>query len=111
MRLMRPVLLALLFAVLFLPAAQAEVVSQSFALPQGGGYPHDVAVDADGIAWYTAQRNGALGRLDAATGKVDLVPLGAGAAPHGVIIGPDGAPWVTEGGTNAIVRVDPRRAR
>jgi virginiamycin B lyase len=42
------------------------------------------------------------------TGKVDLIPLGAGAAPHGVIIGPDGAPWITEGGTNAIVRVDPQ---
>jgi virginiamycin B lyase len=108
MRLARSVLLALLVAVVFLPAAQAEVVSQSFALPQGGGYPHDVAVDADGIAWYTAQRNGALGRLDPATGKVDLIPLGTGAAPHGVIIGPDGAPWITEGGTNAIVRVDPK---
>jgi len=107
MRLMRPVLLAILVAALFLPV-HAEMVSQSYALPQGGGYPHDVAVDADGIAWYTAQRNGALGRLDPATGKVDLVPLGAGAAPHGVIIGPDGAPWVTEGGTNAIVRVDPK---
>ena len=57
MRLARSVLLALLFAGLFLPAAQAEVVSQSFALPQGGGHPHDVAVDADGIAWYTAQRS------------------------------------------------------
>ncbi|PYO33735.1 MAG: lyase, partial [Candidatus Rokuibacteriota bacterium] len=66
------------------------------------------AIGRDGIVWYTAQRSGQLGRLDPATGKVDLIPLGAGAAPHGVIIGPDGAPWVTEGGTNAIVRVDPK---
>ena len=58
--------------------------------------------------WYTAQRDGKLGRLDPATGNVELIALGHGAAPHGVIIGPDGAPWVTEGGTNAIVRVDPR---
>jgi virginiamycin B lyase len=92
-----------------LPAvARAEVTVKTYELPSGGGYPHDVAVDAGGIVWYTAQRNAALGRLDPATGKVDLVPLGAGAAPHGVIIGPDGAPWVTEGGTNAIVRVDPK---
>lgn len=88
--------------------AAAEVKTQTYALPSGGGSPHDVAVGADGIVWYTAQRDGKLGRLDPATGKVELVPLGQGAAPHGVVIGPDGAPWVTEGGTNAIVRVDPR---
>jgi virginiamycin B lyase len=90
------------------PAARAEVATRSYALPAGGGYPHDVAVGADGIVWYTAQRDGKLGRLDPATGKIDLVALGSGAAPHGVIVGPDGAPWVTDGGTNAIVRVDPK---
>jgi virginiamycin B lyase len=106
---MRRVLLAFVAAMLSLPLpAQAEVVIQAYALPAGGGYAHDVAVGADGIAWYTAQSTGQLGRLDPATGKVELIPLGRGAAPHGVIVGPDGAPWVTEGGTNAIVRVDPK---
>jgi virginiamycin B lyase len=100
--------LVLAVALLWLPpAARAEVVTRAYPLPAGGA-PHDVAVGADGIVWYTAQRDGGLGRLDPATGAVDLVPLGRGAAPHGVIIGPDGAPWVTEGGTNAIVRVDPQ---
>jgi len=105
---MRCSLLAFVVALLVLPpAGRADVARQAYPLPAGGG-PHDVAVGADGIVWYTAQRSGQLGRLDPATGKVDLIPLGAGAAPHGVIIGPDGAPWVTEGGTNAIVRVDPK---
>jgi virginiamycin B lyase len=101
------VLLALMVALLPF-AAQAQVKIQIFDLPKDGGYPHDLAVDANGMVWYTAQRAGKLGRLDPATGKVDLVPLGDGAAPHGVIIGPDGAPWVTESGRNAIVRVDPQ---
>ena len=101
------VLLALMVALLPF-AAQAQVKIQAFDLPKDGGYPHDVAVDASGMVWYTAQRAGKLGRLDPATGKVDLVPLGDGAAPHGVIIGPDGAPWVTESGRNSIVRVDPQ---
>ena len=57
--------------------------------------------------WHTAQRQGALGRLDPATGAVEQIPLGSGSAPHGVIIGPDGAPWITDSGLNAIVRVDP----
>jgi virginiamycin B lyase len=102
-------LVLFLAGLLLLPAiAGAEVRIQAYVLPRDGGSPHDVAVGADGIVWYTAQRDGKLGRLDPATGKVDLVALGRGAAPHGVVVGPDGAPWVTEGGTNAIVRVDPR---
>jgi virginiamycin B lyase len=106
---MRRSLLGFVVALLVLPsAAPAEVSTQAYTLPNGGGSPHDVAVSADGIVWYTAQRVGKLGRLDPTTGKVELVPLGDGAAPHGVVIGPDGAPWVTEGGTNAIVRADPR---
>ena len=104
---MRRLLLALSLVIVALPAG-AEVTSHVYPLPRGGGGPHDVAVGRDGIVWYTAQRDGKLGRLDPATGKVELVPLGDGAAPHGVIIGPDGAPWVTEGGTNSIVRVDPQ---
>ena len=105
---MRRLLLAFAVALVLLPsAARAEITIQAYALPPDG-HPHDVAVGADGTVWYTAQLSAQLGRLDQTTGKVDLIPLGAGTAPHGVIIGPDGAPWVTEGGTNAIVRVDPR---
>ena len=61
----------------------------------------------DGTVWYTAQRTGALGRLDPATKRTTDVPLGTGSAPHGVIVGPDGAAWVTDSGLNAVVRVDP----
>src|SRR5690606_6323786 len=50
---------------------------------------------------------GALGRLDPATGKTEHIALGEGSRPHGVIIGPDKALWITDGGLNAIVRVDP----
>jgi virginiamycin B lyase len=75
-----------------------------------GARPHDVAADPrpNGPVWYTAQGQGALGRLDPQTGKVEQIALGSGSAPHGVIVGPDGAPWVTDSGLNAIVRVDPQ---
>jgi virginiamycin B lyase len=72
-----------------------------------GAHPHDVAPGRSGEVWYTAQHQGALGRLDPNTGRVRQISLGDRSAPHGVIIGPDGAPWVTDGGLNAIVRVDP----
>lgn len=79
---------------------------QTFPVTEGS-HPHDVAVSADGIVWYTAQATGKLGRLDPKTGAVDEVALGSGSSPHGVIMGPDGAPWVTDTGLNAVVRVDP----
>jgi virginiamycin B lyase len=86
---------------------QASFDVRYYDVPHGG-HPHDVAPAPDGSVWYTAQRQGALGRLDPATGKTEQIPLGQGSAPHGVIVGPDGAAWVTDGGLNAIVRVDPQ---
>lgn len=90
-------------------AAAGGVRQQVYELPKGARV-HDVAADPapGGPVWYTAQRQGALGRLDPATGEVRQIPLGEGSAPHGVIVGPDGAPWITDSGLNAIVRVDPK---
>jgi virginiamycin B lyase len=100
--------LVLVLAVL--GAAESPAVAkdtQVFQLPDGA-FPHDVAPAPDGKVWYSAQRNGALGILDPATGQSREVKLGPKSAPHGVIHGPDGAAWLTDGGQNAIVRVDPK---
>jgi len=96
-----------LAALLFSVWSQAAEVKY-FDVPRGAR-PHDVAPDPKpgGPVWYTAQGQGALGRLDPATGKVEQIALGSGSSPHGVVVGPDGAPWVTDSGLNAIVRVDP----
>ncbi|HEY8268825.1 MAG TPA: lyase [Xanthobacteraceae bacterium] len=101
----KTMLAALAALVLTLPAAAFEL--KTFPV-NPGSRPHDVAVGADGIVWYTAQGQGALGRLDPRNGAVRQIKLGERSAPHGVVIGPDGAPWVTDSGLNAIVRVDPR---
>jgi virginiamycin B lyase len=100
--------LAAIVTALGAPALAQDPASkvQWFDLP-AGARPHDVAPGPDGSVWYTAQRQGALGILDPATGDVEQVPLGDGSAPHGVIAGPDGAAWITDGGLNAIVRYDP----
>ena len=97
------------FMVVLGPAFAGSAVAQEvryYAVPKGA-HPHDVAPAPDGTVWYTAQAQGALGRLDPGTGKVEQIPLGKGSAPHGVVVGPDGAPWITDSGQNAIVRVDP----
>lgn len=103
---MRAFLLAAMLVGTTVPAPiQAQEV-RYYPVPSGAR-PHDVAPAPDGTVWYTAQHQGALGRLDPASGSVEHIPLGPGSAPHGVIVGPDGAAWVTDGGQNAIVRVDP----
>src|SRR5438132_743239 len=67
---MRHLVFALAVALMLVsPAAGADVGIQAYELPKGGGYPHDVAVGADGIVWYTAQRDGKLGRVDRPTGS------------------------------------------
>ena len=100
--------LALASVVLTVGSSQAQPPSfETFALPTGSA-PHDVAPAPDGVVWYTAQAQGAVGRLDPRSGKIDRIPLGDGSAPHGVIVGPDRAAWITDGGQNAIVRVDPK---
>jgi len=98
-------LLAVL-ALVFAAPAPADVEVTRFPVP-AGAHPHDVAPQPDAeVVWYTAQRQGALGRLDPASGETEHIPLGDGSSPHGVVVGPDGHAWVTDSGLNAIVRVD-----
>jgi virginiamycin B lyase len=98
--------LAVVAMVLIATTAAAQEKVEFFDLPSGAR-PHDVSPAPDGKVWYTAQRQGALGILDPATGEVEQVSLGDGSAPHGVITGPDGKAWITDGGQNAIVSFDP----
>ncbi len=86
--------------------AETAFTTRVFDLPEGSR-PHDAAPGPPGKIWYTAQRRGALGIIDIATGEVREIPLGPDSAPHGVIQGPDGAAYITDGGQNAIVRYDP----
>jgi len=95
-------------AALAMCAATAFAQVRYYDVAKGSG-PHDVAASPapGGPVYYTGQRNGTLGIVDPASGRVEEVKLVNGSAPHGVIVGPDGAAWITDGGLNAIVRVDP----
>lgn len=98
-------------SICFFTVGAGSVLAQQFPtrvfdVPEGAR-PHDVAPAPDGLIWYTAQRQGALGVLDPKTGATRHIALGENSAPHGVIQGPDGAAWITDGGQNAIVRYDP----
>jgi virginiamycin B lyase len=53
----------LLILTLSLAGAAAAAEIRYYPVPKGAG-PHDVAPAPDGTVWYTAQGQGALGRLD-----------------------------------------------
>jgi streptogramin lyase len=68
--------------------------------------PHDVAVDAAGIVWFTAPLEPAIGRLDPATGAVTLTATAG--FPRQIAIAGDGIVWFTERFTpQAVGRLDP----
>ena len=87
-------------------ASESKYQTRVFQLP-AGSRPHDASPGRPGEIWYTAQRQGALGIINIASGEFRQVPLGEGSQPHGVVLGPDGKAWITDGGQNAIVRYDP----
>lgn len=74
------------FACLVLPAAAVQAADiRTYDVPHGAR-PHDVAPDPapGGPVWYTAQGQGALGRLDPATGKVKVWKSPRGSGPYGI---------------------------
>ncbi|MDH4216744.1 MAG: hypothetical protein OEV23_07640, partial [Gallionella sp.] len=91
-----------------------------------GGWPQDLAVGPDGNIWFTDQgitgggdpafnANGAIGKLDIATGIITKYPLlTANTQANFITLGPDGAMWFTQSngidtapasGSNLVARI------
>src|SRR5678816_75972 len=80
-----------------------------YPIPRPGSFPHDPAVGADGIVWYTDQTNSFIGRLDPATGVITDFPTPTPkSGPHGIEVGPDGMVWYTAQRVGKIGRLDPK---
>ena len=71
--------------------------------------PTDVAVDADGIVWYTANQPNAIGNLDPADGSIIETPVPA--TPSRLAIATDGKVWYTERIADHIGRLDPSNSQ
>ena len=50
------------------PATAAALEVVEYEIPRASAFPHDPAVSADRMVWYTDQRNSFIGRLDPETG-------------------------------------------
>ena len=87
---------------------------REWKVPTPGSRPHDPAVAPDGAAWYTAQANSRLGRLDPRTGQFTEYPLQAdnprlpyGVGPHGLVADKDGNIWYTGQLDGHMGKLDP----
>jgi virginiamycin B lyase len=88
------------------PAGSPAVVE--YAIPRANAFPHDPAVGADGMVWYTDQRNSFIGRLDPETGAFQDWPTPTRASgPHGITVAPDGGVWYTGNAAGNLGRLDP----
>jgi len=73
-----------------LPLPPAHRITE-YAIPRPNAFPHDPAVGADGIVWYTDMANSVIGRLDPSTGRITDYPTPTPrSGPHGIIVAPDG---------------------
>ena len=74
--------------------------------------PHTMVFDRkSGVAWFTAQGAGVVGRFDPKTEKFRLWKTGAGTRPYGIVLDSKGQPWFDLFGTNKLATIDPATER
>jgi virginiamycin B lyase len=77
----------------------------SFVPPTPASDPYDVAVDANGIVWFTEFQANRIGRIDPNNPAVtEIVTPGN---PRELAVATDGSVWFTERFDNAVGRFDP----
>src|SRR6266849_4164197 len=101
----RSPLLLVAFAVILCFAPAPSVVE--YPLPRAKAFPHDPAVGADGIAWYTDQANSYIGRLGRAGDGIKQFPLPSEARDPHTPLFHRGKVWFTVQGSNLYVVLDP----
>lgn len=100
--------------------AKTRQWEKSYDIPGNTLYPHTIRADAKGIIWFTIIATDQIGRLNPATGKVEVIQLPTGQsksispqdAPYGIDVSPkDGSIWYAKLYADKIGRVDPATFR
>ena len=80
-----------------------------FPLPDGTGYANlnTAAFDPNGILWFTGQ-SGIYGRLDPATGDMQVFDAPRGPGPYGITVTPDGTVYYASLAGSYVGRIDPQ---
>ena len=73
--------------------------------------PHTMIFDPkSGVAWFTAQNAGIVGRFEPANGKFRLWRSAPGSRPYGIVLDSHGQPWFDLFGTNKLATIEPGSA-
>jgi virginiamycin B lyase len=76
----------------------------AFDLPDGARLPYELAAAGDGVLWLTFYRRGELGRIDTASGQLEVRPVVPG-RPHRITAGQDREVWYADLGGGRMVRI------
>jgi len=77
--------------------------------PVPGSVPHDSAVDARGMVWFTLQETGQIARFNPDTHEWKLFKVPTeDSGPHGLAVDVQGNIWFTENYAGKIGRLDPK---
>lgn len=68
------------------------------------------AFDQHGVLWFTGQA-GYYGRLDPATGRIEVFSAPGGRGPYGICAAPDGSIYYASLAGSHIARIDPRTSK
>jgi virginiamycin B lyase len=81
---------------------------RTFPLPaeRAGANLNTAVFDQRGILWFTGQR-GLYGRLDPASGQLQVYDAPRGAGPYGIAVTPDGSLYYASLAGSHIARIDP----
>ena len=83
----------------------ADDAVRTFKLPGPNANLNTATFDARGVLWFTGQ-NGYYGRLEPATGKLDVWDAPRGRGPYGIHSTPDGQVFYASLAGNHIARID-----
>lgn len=74
--------------------------------------PHTMIFDPKtGVAWFTAQNAGVVGRFEPTSGRFRLWRTGERTRPYGLVLDSRGHPWFDLFGTNKIATIEPGSAQ
>jgi virginiamycin B lyase len=75
------------------------------------GNPYGLALDRGGNLWFCQLTGDRVGRIDARTGTVSEVFMGAGSAPRRIAAAPDGSLWAVLHGNGKLAKIEPEARR
>lgn len=73
--------------------------------------PYGLAMDQEGNVWFCQASGQRVGRVDARTGRVSEIDLGAGSQPRRIAAAPDNSLWVVRYGDGELTHIDAKTAK